>query len=138
MGTFSIWHWIIVMILVGTPIGLALFGVSSVSPEARIGRQGYVLRTLSAIVGLIVLGGVLSTTAGTNNEGITRLAGLLIFYAVLFMWFRWSAARAQDIGRGGKWLTLWFLFPALGFLVWFPLAFRHSKPPEPAGPIPEK
>jgi hypothetical protein len=102
MGTFSIWHWIIVMILVGTPIGLALFGVSSVSLEARIGRQGYVLRTLSAIVGLIVLGSVLSTTAGTNNEGITRLAGLLIFYAVFFMWFRWSAARAQDIGRGGS------------------------------------
>ena len=120
MGTFSIWHWLIVLIVfVGPVIPIAL-----ANKDKTLARLLYFYRILALVaVGLLL--GILSEWS--DNLGVVLI--VLIVCLVLAMWvleYLWSVHRAQDIGWS-KWWTLLFVLPGINLIYLLVILFRPSR-----------
>ena len=120
MGTFSIWHWLIVLIVfVGPVIPIAL-----ANKDKTLARLPYFYRILALVaVGLLL--GILSEWS--DNLGVVLI--VLIVCLVLAMWvleYLWSVHRAQDIGWS-KWWTLLFVLPGINLIYLLVILFRPSR-----------
>lgn len=110
MGSFSIWHWIIVAVVLAVPLAL----IASVESEARLTRRPFAVRLLG-LMGVTIVLGMLVTIL---PQEIGVVFGLLMIPVLLIsIWsIRWSAARFQDMGLS-KWLALLYWVPFANFLV---------------------
>ena len=109
MGTFSIWHWLIVlMVLVMPSIPIAV-----ANKDKRLARLPYFYRILA----LIVVGVMFKVLSERSDDPgaiiIVMLVGVWI--ALWVLQFVWSVHRAQDIGWS-KWWTLLFVVPGINLL----------------------
>ena len=110
MGSFSIWHWIILAVVVAVPLTL----IAKVGSDARLARGPFAVRFLSLTGAIFVLS--LLTTILPQQVGFV-FALLMIPVILIGLWsVRWSAARFQDMGLS-KWLTLLYWVPFVNFLV---------------------
>lgn len=106
MGTFSIWHWLIVS-LVFLPIIIAAVVVhkTSFGPE-RIGRRDYVVR----VVGIGLLAGVI----GAIDSEMTRLISFILSLVAIGLIPYWTIHRLYDMGWQNKYAALLVTIPLLG------------------------
>lgn len=68
MGSFSIWHWLIIIVFIGATFGVYLFAKRSPSSMGASGPAGVGRWLLFLVVGLMFLGPILG--AGRINAGI--------------------------------------------------------------------
>ena len=115
MGTFSIWHWIIVWHIVLIVFLGTVIPIVSANKDKTLARLPYFYRILALFVaGLVFF--VTGLVLGILSEWPDILGVGLIILTVclaLVMWvllFLWSVYRAQDIGWS-KWWTLLFTVP---------------------------
>ena len=116
MGAFSIWHWIIVLGVLLTPL-LPIFLASA---DKRLTRGEYAIRTLCA-VGV----GILLNLIGSASV-ILALPALVITIILYVLTVSWTVHRLQDVGAS-RWVALLFILPFIGFIVWIALMFVPTK-----------
>ena len=96
MGTFSVWHWLIVLIVLLSPA----IGVLNAGKVGELERGAYALR----IVVLFLLGMVLTVLfpglfqEGTREAFFAGLVGFVYNLVALFLYSRWSVHRLRNMG----------------------------------------
>lgn len=120
MGTFSIWHWLIVlMVYVGPVIPIALASESKI-----LARLPYFYRILAIFVPVVV-----GLVLGILRELSNSLGMVLIIVivcgtlAMSVLNYLWSVHRAQDIGWS-KWWTLLFVVPGINLIYFLVILFQ--------------
>lgn len=123
MGTFSIWHWVIVLSIFGAPV----IAIASASRDKPLPRMPYFWRA----AGLLLTGGILWLYVENQSTEVAHvaLAVLVLMWVVAivvlgFLGTLWSVYRIQDIGRS-KWWSLLLLVPLIAlfyviFLIFYP------------------
>ena len=117
MGTFSIWHWIIVLMYFGVP----LIPIALANREVRLSRMPYFQRVLV----LLISGFALLVLAADFDGGGLIWFALFLSAAVAIQVYLclWSVHRVQDIGWS-RLLNLLLIVPTanvifvLAILVW--------------------
>lgn len=109
MGTFSIWHWLIVLLVLLIPVVLVGYA------RAKLPRLGFTLRFVGAAL--------VSVVAGAFAEDVPAAAIVAIVPGLLM--YRWTALRLNDVGWN-RWLALlWFLWP-VGLILSLALCFKRT------------
>ena len=127
MGTFSIWHWLIVLVIY---LLVIIIPIATVRPSTRVSRKTFAIRgsvIVVALIGIGVLLGHLSpdVTSPLDPEladGLLSLASLVA--AIPFV--RWSSGRAQDAGWS-KWRCLVFMVPVANIILVIQLLFVETR-----------
>lgn len=118
MGSLSIWHWMVVFIIL-MPI-IPLFMASKVQV---LGRQQYFRQIFASFALTIGAGfaGVMIPSALDNSDAynfIGALGMLLVFVASIALFcfiMLWSVYRIQDVGWS-RWLNLLMFIPYLNMM----------------------
>jgi len=114
VGTFSIFHWLIVLLVI---LGIGILPIALASKSKTLARGPYALRTIPATVVMVLI------AAASAELDYVVLVNLVIWVLLLL----WSVHRLQDIGWSRWWCLLSFL-PFLGLLFWLALLFVPGKP----------
>jgi uncharacterized membrane protein YhaH (DUF805 family) len=136
MGTFSLWHWLIVLILIGVPLifvfrkplagpnrfgglpsamgfgqAIGSFFKNYVNFSGRASRSEFWFSTLFVVLVSVALYAV------DRSETLSRIWSLATFLPSIAM----AARRLHDINRSGWWQLLGLLFPigTVVVLVWY-------------------
>ncbi|MGO6743539.1 DUF805 domain-containing protein [Rhizobium leguminosarum] len=136
MGSFSLWHWLIVLILIGVPLifvfrkplagpnrfgglppamgfgqAIGSFFKNYVNFSGRASRSEFWFSTLFVVLVSIALYAV------DRSETLSRIWSLATFLPSIAM----AARRLHDINRSGWWQLLGLLFPigTVVVLVWY-------------------
>jgi len=139
MGSFSIWHWLIVLVFIAlplvfvlraAPVGVNRFGeiptsmnfseaVSSffrnyVNFSGRASRSEFWYSYLFILIVFVIL---MIVDAVVNNEIISSIWHLAVFLPTLAM----TARRLHDINRSGWYQLLAGLFPigSIALIIWY-------------------
>jgi len=123
MGTFSIWHWIIVLVFIGVPVTAIAFA----NGHKTLSRLPYFWRTLgvwAANLGLWFVADGLPDTASDQTMAATILVFCIVALILGVLETLWSVHRIQEIG-GSKWWSLLLWVPAvnliyIAFLIFYP------------------
>lgn len=116
MGSFSIWHWLVILLIIGVPLAL----LATLSTDSRMARGEFVKRIL-ILIGAAIASGFLA--------GAIETAGAIVMLIIMIagLWsYRWAGARLQDMGHN-KWMTLLFLIPLVNLVVLIWLCVAGSK-----------
>ncbi len=116
MGTFSIWHWLIVLMVFAGPV----IPIALANKDKTLTRLPYFYR----IAGGLVLG-ILSEW----SDNLSVVLIVVIVCIALAMWvleYLWSVHRAQDIGWS-KWWTLLFVLPGINLIYLLVILSRPSR-----------
>lgn len=119
MGTFSVWHWAIVLAY----LAVYIVPIFAADPGKRLARKPYALRTLATIAVLVVIGTISSLI---QSSGIQALVTVVAGYVLAVFLVLWSVHRIQDI-EWAKWWCLLFLIPIIGVVFWLILLFTPGK-----------
>ncbi len=118
MGSFSLWHWIIVLLIIFVPLILI--------DRARtpLARKKYTLQVLT-VLGILLLLNLIVALLG--HPPIFMMAVSLMGAIYGFILWRWVARRCLDIGRS-KWWALLLYVPFVNILTIIALFFVASRP----------
>lgn len=122
MGSFSIWHLVVLLVFVVTPVAM----IALTTPKYRVRRKRYALGLLAALV-LTVFAGVIAEQQ-REGDGISDIA-MVVMFALLgwsFYLIRLSAGRAQDAGFS-KWIVLLTAIPLVNLVLVAVLLVKPSK-----------
>lgn len=117
MGTFSIWHWAIVLAF----FALYVVPVVAADPSKTMARKPYALRTLGFFIAIVVVNAI---AGGIGNEA--AIIGLILGAPLAVFMVLWSVHRTRDIGWS-KWWCLLFLIPFVGLIFWLVLLFKPGR-----------
>lgn len=114
MGTFSIWHWIIVLSVFGAPV----IAIASASREKTLSRLPYFWRVASLIAATLVLRLLVEVLVSEPPSVAGAIVGLgwivaLVIFGILGA--LWSVHRVQEVGAS-KWWSLLLLVPAVNLI----------------------
>ena len=121
MGSFSIFHWVIVLLLFIVPIVLIILA----SADKTMSRGGFAIRVIvmfaiATVVGLVPYGDDLLI----ENLVITIMG--LVFALITTVW---SVHRLNEIGWSRWWALLTWV-PFVNFVMLAVLSFKGAKPNE--------
>ena len=121
MGTFSIWHWLIVIAVV---MLVGLVPILAASSKKTLARKAYALRTISAYGAMLLIGFLAGATEGEAASSLLASGvGLLMNLTLAILALVWSVHRVQDIGWA-KWWCLLLFVPLVGLIFWLVLLFK--------------
>lgn len=126
MGTFSVWHWVIVFTLI--VILAPVLGIIMAGKEREIGRLAYAFRAggvifLSLVAQYLVRN---SFEIDPSNSAFVGLGILAINTLFLFLLARWSVHRLSEIGIS-RWAALFLIVPLLNIILVLSLCFLRGK-----------
>jgi uncharacterized membrane protein YhaH (DUF805 family) len=105
MGTFSIWHWVIVLIVLGIFVGIPYIAIANTPPERRANRKEVGVAALGLIAYVFLTNLVSAARPAEEAPGV--MLAVFIGGLVLNLWIaRVLAARCQDIGCNRYWAML--------------------------------
>jgi uncharacterized membrane protein YhaH (DUF805 family) len=116
MGSFSIWHWLIVVAYIATVV----VPVAAASYEKRISRKDYAIR-VAAFFGAVIVLSVVGQMIGDTGQ----IVALALGYVFAIFIYIWSVHRTQDIGWS-RWLNLLMIVPIVALIWWLILLFTPS------------
>jgi hypothetical protein len=119
MGSFSIWHWLIVLAIFAL---VPLVPILAASPKKTLTRKPYALRTIGVYVAMFVIGFILGVVGGDAGSGISFLLNLILGILIVL----WSVHRVQNIGWA-KWWCLLLFVPLVGLIFWLVLLFAPGR-----------
>ncbi len=123
MGTFSIWHWLIILLATLLPAMVAIFAADQTK---RLNRKQYAIRLLILFIAIFGLFSIASLAFGAPDDalgfGVVGLGMTLSLVAQVLL-VLWSVHRVQDIGWS-RWICLLYLVPGVGTILWFILLFK--------------
>lgn len=126
MGTFSIWHWLIVL------VGFVIVPVTTITlakKEKSLARLPYLYR----IIGLLAAGLVIRFVGEqTDNPG----AAIPMVFVALCVWilqYLWMVHRTQDIGWS-KWWVLLTTIPLVNLVYGLVILFVPGRRADVAAP----
>lgn len=117
MGTFSIWHWLIVLIALIVLASPAIV-IALASPVKTLRRMPYVWRILGAVVLIFALALILNGLIGEEPDPATAALGLIalpVELAVYVLVVLWSVHRIQATGLS-RWWNLILCLPFVNLL----------------------
>lgn len=117
MGSFSLWHWIILLLIIFVPLILI--------DRARtpLARKPFTLRVLT-VLGILLVLDFIAPFLGRPTIYMVALSLMGAIYG--FILWRWVARRCLDIGRS-KWWTLLLYIPMINILMIIALFFVPSR-----------
>ena len=119
MGSLSIWHWLIVLLVVGLAGIVPIFAANA---SKTLPRGPYAIRTLASYLAIFVM----STVTAAAGNAFLSIIELLINGVLGILIVLWSVHRVQDIGWS-KWWCLLFFVPLVGIVFWFVLLFKMGE-----------
>ncbi len=119
MGTFSIWHWLIVLFFI---LLVPLVPILAASSSKTLTRKPYALRTIGAYAAMFGI----AFAFGAGGGGLGSGLGMVINIVISILIILWSVHRTQDIGWSKWWCLLMFV-PLVGLIFWLVLLFRAGK-----------
>lgn len=120
MGTFSIWHWLVVLAVIIFSIGLPILAILNENTDQRLGR----LHFLGWLVIPTAINVVASMIArGTQAELLITAATGIIWLAIIYPLFQRYVRRARDAGMG-KGIAYWSIVPLVNIVTTFILLFK--------------
>ncbi len=120
MSNFALIHWLIVLLLLlGIPIGIATVAVRSNTGNGVLSRRAFTLR----VVGLIIAGLVVSTLVGDGNPIVSGGSTLVTLAFVPY----WAVDRLRDMGDPKKNRAIITGVPCVGqFYVLYLMIYRRK------------
>lgn len=118
MGTFSLWHWLIILL-----IFVSVAAVATESSNKTTSRRNFSFW----ILGIFVICNVIFvvTNLVTNDEKISNLAVFIIFIIASFPLYQRYVRRARDAGMG-KTIAYISILPVANFVCPIILLFKSS------------
>ena len=111
MGTFSIWHWLIVLLVTSIPIVVVAFSRGSLT------RKGYVVRFVVSVLVAVVI-------AMIAEEGIPLL---YVPVAIISLFItRWIAMRLNGVEWSRWWAVSWVIFWPVGLVLAIVLCIKRG------------
>ena len=123
MGTFSIWHWLIVLLILLFMIGLPALAVAKEDTELLTSRREFLL-WITAYIGVPMIIGLVGGLLG--DDGISQLIGLVFVFAVIYPLYQRYVRRARDAGMG-KNIAYLSIIPVVAFLTTIILLVKPSR-----------
>ena len=125
MGTVSVWHLLILLMVIGIPLG----AVALEGSGRRDSRRTWAMWVVGYIVGAPVLSGILAALLGETG-GLVFLVAALVY---AFLFYQALARRARDAGHG-KTLAYVAVIPLLNIAITLYLLFKPSEIAAAAAP----
>lgn len=122
MGAFSIWHWMIVLIVVLVLFGLPILAVAMENSDRRVNRQVFIYWICVFIgfeFGMEFIGGWFGYGEEAGQIGMS--VGFLMLYPLFQRYVR----RARDIGKG-KAIAYWSIVPIINLATTFILMTKKN------------
>lgn len=113
MGSFSLWHWLIVVVGVGIPLAV----IALTSAERRTSRGAYfawLVGTLAAIAATRVAVG---QVRDVSMSGQLALGQLVLSWVLFGFLIRAAVGRLQDAGHR-RWWAMLFVVPVLNLVAY--------------------
>lgn len=124
MGSFSIWHWIILLVVLSSPV-LPIFFAN----ETKIlARKSYAIR----MIPLIIIGALMSEVMVYVEPTLAAVLVLLVSLVMSVLGILWSVHRNQDIGVS-KWWCLLLMIPFVNIVFILVLLFTRGQSSAEAG-----
>lgn len=120
MGTFSIWHWLIVLMVLGVIFGSI---VAAVLTRSHLRRGQYTTRF--AIY--VVTSTAIAILVNVSEEAAVVLPMIPLGWVLMFLIYRWTAMRLNDVGWNRWWSLLW-LIPLVGIVLGIVLCIKDGIP----------
>ena len=125
MGTFSNWHWLVGLLLVVIPIGLAAIAANLNNGAHPLGRKAFALR----IVGLYIASPIIIMVLMPPDASPMRFMLQGAVFVVLTAY--WAVARLRDLGTTSRTKAILTGVPFFGFFVLIYLLFAKTPRIEP-------
>ncbi|HEY5609231.1 MAG TPA: DUF805 domain-containing protein [Alphaproteobacteria bacterium] len=118
MGSFSIWHWIILLAIFGVP----LIAVALERSDRRLSRKEFLLWVIGIVAGSAALNFVLRELFGMAGTVVWFIA----FLAAAYFYQQALVRRARDAGHG-KTLAYLAIIPVLNIAIMIYLLIKPSQ-----------
>ena len=127
MGTFSIWHWIIVLIVLGVWF-IPLVAVYRENSNKIIGRLGF-LKWLGIFYGIPIVSVIIGRLDLIEENTIDIIGGLGYLCALIFVYpfFQNVVRRSRDSGME-KLIAYLTIIPLVDIITILILVFKRTKP----------
>lgn len=122
MGTFSIWHWIIVLVAFLIIFGLPVYAVYRENSNECLSRLGFLKWFGLYYLGVPIVSGLALGFFGVEDktiEGLGSLYGIMLMYPL----FQRVVRRARDAGMG-KGIAYLTVIPLVNIITFLILAFK--------------
>lgn len=124
MGAFSIWHWLIILLVVGlVPAVIVVRFTQSVLTQKEFVLRISALLAVGYVVGLAPL--QLIMMAAPDLYVFILVPSLILGLVFNVFTFRWTVMRLNGVGWNRWWSFLWVAWPA-GLVLAFVLCFERD------------
>lgn len=123
MGTFSIWHWFIVLVVILILFGLPILAVYRENSSERLLRIGF-LKWIGIYVGIPFL---FNFVAGLLQVGEVAVSGIAVLIGLILVYpfYQRVVRRARDAGMG-KGIAYLTIIPLVNLFTMLILLFKSS------------
>ena len=123
MGTFSIWHWLIVLLVLLFIFGLPTLAVAKENSNLRTNRREFLL-WIVAYIGIPFVIGFIG--ALLDEADISQLIGVIFGLAIIYPLYQRFVRRARDVGMG-KTIAYLSIVPLVNIITTLILLFKGSQ-----------
>ncbi|WP_282607205.1 hypothetical protein [Pelagibius sp. Alg239-R121] len=118
MGSFALWHWMIVL----SPLALIALAVAVYKSNRLVMQREFLFWTL----GLLAAVGLLAAGSTVARSIVAGPVGAIAFYLYSFFYYQRVAGRAVDAGFG-KGIAFAAMIPLIGIVCLLVLLFARTK-----------
>lgn len=123
MGTFSIWHWLIVLLFIGLPI----IAIKTEKSDRTISRNQFLTWIVGWVAYIVILQSVGETDAVSETAALVvgglQISGMLVYQT---LYYRLMVKRLRDAGRE-KTLAYVAILPIANLLIPIYLLFARPR-----------
>jgi hypothetical protein len=120
MGSFSLMHWVVVVLIILVPVGIAAVAAKSNKGTSTLNRARFSLRAVGTIIGAGVVSSLIP--ASPFAALIQLLLGVL---TIAFLAY-WAVDRLRDMNNTSRTLPLLIGVPIAGFGILVYLMVRRG------------
>ena len=123
MGAFSIWHWLIVLVVLFFIFGLPLLGVINENSEKRATRREFLYWVIAYFGGAYLIQ-ILGDLTGSIE--IAYPVSVIFVLAIAYPFYQRVVRRSRDAGMGKK-IAYISVIPIVYFVCFLILLIKPSK-----------
>jgi hypothetical protein len=121
---FSIWHWVIVLVLLGTVV-IPIVAIAR-TPRDDLRGRAKVWQVVGAIALLVVVQEILSQTLGPSQAQAAAGLAFLLSLVISYWAARTAAARCQDL-NWNRWVALLQAVPLVNLVFLLAIGILPSR-----------